>query len=84
MSSLKQKVYADEDSTGRRQAPTEHAHGCQNRDIHGLRIDPGLDHGGVEKEPDNVFVGEAAGTTGVPAPVSSSIQARATRTVSVA
>lgn len=40
-----------------------HTYGSQNRDVRGLLVDAGLDHGAVENDANDVFIGEAAGAT---------------------
>lgn len=43
-----------------------HTYGSQNRDVRGLLVDAGLDHGAVENDANDVFIGEAAGAPRVP------------------
>ena len=42
-----------------------HAYGCQNRDVRGLSIQPGLDDGAIQNQTDDVFVGQIARHPGV-------------------
>lgn len=43
-----------------------HADGSQDRDVRGFPIQPGLDHGAVEDQADDVLVDQAARAPGVP------------------
>jgi hypothetical protein len=50
----------------------------QHRDVGGLAVQPGLDHGAIKDQADDVLIGQIAGGSGVPVDLHLAAQARLT------